>query len=81
MFIDWLGFFWFAFMISLAAFFILLPTKIWSKIRRPLIILIWGYGMDFMERVVALLDAFVVNGLRALIEPDYAREILTDARR
>lgn len=52
------------------------PIKSLSlSIRRELIILIWGYGGDVLERFSAVYSA-AVSGVRALVDVDYARWML-----
>lgn len=43
-------------------------ANIWFKLRRELIVLVWGYGGDVVEAVSA--------GIRSFFDPDYAKKEL-----
>lgn len=50
------------------------------KARRMLIILIFGYGGDFIENIPKIIGALAA-AVRALFEIDYARDVLVPWRR
>jgi len=54
--------------VSAAMFLFLISKDVWQKVRRELIILVFGYGGDIVDAVS--------SGIRGLFDPDYAREVL-----
>lgn len=54
--------------VSATVFLFLFAGDVWLKLRRELIILVFGYGGDIFDAVNA--------GIRGLFDPDYARKIL-----
>lgn len=55
-------------LVSAVVLFLFAFGDVWQKVRRELIILVFGYGGDVVEAVS--------SGIRGLFDPDYAREIL-----
>lgn len=54
--------------VSAAMFLFLISKDARQKVRRELIILVFGYGGDIVDAVL--------SGVRGLFDPDYAREVL-----
>lgn len=54
--------------VSAVMFLFLISEDVWQKVRRELIVLIFGYGGDIVDAIS--------SGIRGLFDPDYAREVL-----
>lgn len=66
-------------LVVIFCFFVLLvdtlSDSILLSLRRKLLILVLGYGMDFVERLSAIISAIVAAG-RSFVDIDYARKIV-----
>jgi len=61
-----------AVLLLLVVFVFYLVFEVWVTLRRKLIILVWGYGGDVVEKITETTKSL----FRALVDTDYAREII-----